>query len=110
MSREAEESARAVSIWEKVFKQAYQRTRCKPPCCSERSSQQQLIQLHSCHGASRRRLLLFFVIHPGRSVLANAAELAGETGIAVSAAAPCSRRARCHAAVRDTRREHLALA
>ena len=51
-----------------------------------------------------------FLRHPGRSVLANAAELAGETGIAVSAAAPCSRRARCHAAVGDTRREHLALA
>ena len=66
MSREAEESASAVSIWEKVFKLAYQRARCKPPCCSERSSQQQLIQLHSCHGASRRRLLLFFGI-PGEA-------------------------------------------
>ena len=50
MSREAEESARAVSIWEKVFKQAYQRARCKPPCCSERSSQHQPIQLHASHG------------------------------------------------------------
>ena len=51
MSREAEKSAHAVSIWEKVFKQAYQRARCKPPCCSERSSQHQPIQLHASHGA-----------------------------------------------------------
>ena len=54
--RGREERARVVSIWEKVSEQAYLRVRCEPPCCSERRSQQQPIQLHSCHGASKSAL------------------------------------------------------
>ena len=109
MSREAEESARTVSIWEKVFKQAYQRARCKPPCCSERSSQHQPIQLHASHGVPIALIHKCINQTSGTSVLPNALELRDETGVAALVAARCVPRARRRAAEPVQRREHSSL-